>query len=161
MKEPTTCTQKEEAFACAVAEGNSYSDAYRIAYDVGINTQQSTIWEEASRIANSPHVTARINELQAVFAEMVGYSFKDAMEELDKSFKLARKAVNPSAMIQAVRGKMRLTGLDRPTVAKDTESERLTDPDEIIDKFISMLPMVEPYLEKHGITFIWSTEENN
>ena len=57
-------TDKQERFAqCIALEGMSQSDAYRTAYCTD-NSQDSTIWENASRLANDNKVQARIKELK-------------------------------------------------------------------------------------------------
>ena len=56
-------TAKQEAFAKAVAyEGMNNTDAYRSVYSVK-NMSDKTVWEEASKLANSPKVSTRIKEL--------------------------------------------------------------------------------------------------
>lgn len=161
QKEPTTCTPKEEAFACAVAEGKSYSDAYRTAYDVKSSTQRSTIWTKSSEIASRSHVTVRIKELQKMAAKVVGYTAKDAMNDYRAAQDRAIKAENVAAEVRAIDGKVKVAGHGLLLGGKDEKPEALTNPDEIIDKFISMLPMVEPFLAKRGITLNWPNGEQN
>lgn len=58
-------TEKQEKFARGVGiEGLSQSDAYRGAYFVG-RMAEKTVHVEASKLANSPKIAARIEELSA------------------------------------------------------------------------------------------------
>ena len=52
-------TAKQDRFAQYVAEGKSLSESYRLAYDAE-NMAKATIWQEASRTADLPHVAARV-----------------------------------------------------------------------------------------------------
>lgn len=56
-------TAKQEAFAKAIVEGKTQSDAYRSAYNVSKMTDKS-IWEKASALAADIKVSARIAELR-------------------------------------------------------------------------------------------------
>lgn len=59
----TGLTPKQEAFAQAVArDGNSYSAAYRLAYDTS-NMSPGTIYTEASLLAASPKIAQRLQEI--------------------------------------------------------------------------------------------------
>jgi len=55
----------QEKFAQCLAQGMSQASAYREAYNVGAETKEETIWQEASRIAAQPKVSARVTALQA------------------------------------------------------------------------------------------------
>lgn len=56
-------TAKQEAFAQAVADGKTLSDAYRSAYDAE-NMKDSTVWTEASLLMDHPKVSTRVSMLQ-------------------------------------------------------------------------------------------------
>jgi phage terminase small subunit len=60
-------TAKQEAFAKKIAEGCSYSDAYRSAYNTTRMTDKS-VWEKASALASDVKVTARLKELRDIAA---------------------------------------------------------------------------------------------
>ena len=55
-------TDKQEAFALAVFEGNNFSDAYRLAYDTQ-NMNTASIHREAHALTLNPKVSARIDGL--------------------------------------------------------------------------------------------------
>lgn len=63
-----TLTPQEEQFAQACVTLTNQSAAYRAAYDC-TNSNFRTITDEASRVANRPHVAARIAELRQLAAE--------------------------------------------------------------------------------------------
>ena len=64
-------TGKQERFAQLVASGKTEADGYRAAYDTeGCNTE--TVWNEASKLARSPQVSARISELREQYAVAAG-----------------------------------------------------------------------------------------
>ncbi len=60
----SSLTAKQELFALCVAEGHPSADAYRIAY-VATGMAAPTVWSEASRLANHPKVSARIDQIKA------------------------------------------------------------------------------------------------
>ena len=60
----TGLTEKQEAFCQNVMSGMTYSDAYRDAYDTE-NMKPPTIWAQASALAASHKVAARIEQLAA------------------------------------------------------------------------------------------------
>ncbi len=57
-------TQKQEDFARYYIEYRNASTAYRMAYDVSVDTLPSTVWQEASRVLAHPSVSARVDELR-------------------------------------------------------------------------------------------------
>ncbi len=59
---PHGLTIKQELFAVAVAEGKTFSDAYRHAYDAD-NMVASTVWRNAHELATHNKVTARLEGL--------------------------------------------------------------------------------------------------
>lgn len=62
-------TGKREAFAIAVAEGASLTDAYRRAYAIRPGTKAKSVWEAASRLASDNNVSTRVRELKAKVEE--------------------------------------------------------------------------------------------
>lgn len=55
----TGLTDKQEAFALAVVNGKTASDAYRLAYDTQ-TMRQETVWTEACLLLSNPKVAARL-----------------------------------------------------------------------------------------------------
>jgi hypothetical protein len=60
-------TDNQEKFAKCVAEGMSYSDAYRSAYNTSKMTDKS-VWEKASELASNVKVAARLKEIRDINA---------------------------------------------------------------------------------------------
>jgi len=56
-------TAKQEAFAQAVARGETLSDAYRKAYSTE-NMKEGTLWSEASKLMDNPKVITRVSAIQ-------------------------------------------------------------------------------------------------
>src|SRR6478609_1822309 len=61
-------TEKQELFAQAVAKGSTLEDAYRSAYDAS-SMANSTIYGEASRMMDLPHIAVRVKALLAIREE--------------------------------------------------------------------------------------------
>jgi hypothetical protein len=66
-------TPKQEAFADAVATGdaNTLTDAYREAGYSHENMKPQVLWNEASKLANNPEVSVRIEERQDAIARSI------------------------------------------------------------------------------------------
>jgi hypothetical protein len=99
-------TPKQEAFAQAVAGGQSYADSYRAAYNS--TGKDSTAHSEGSRLAKNPQISARV----------------EALTE-QKGRALARKAVTDRELVV---GKLRAwvtDGLD-PTTGDEPTQQMLT-----------------------------------
>ena len=107
-------TPKQEAFALAYVETGSGAEAYRRAYDVKAATQHSTIWEAASRLLASHKVRARVALLQEQAAKLSLFTVAAAAREYDEARGVAKKVRNPSAMVAATTGKVKLFGLGAP-----------------------------------------------
>lgn len=75
-------TPKQEAFCQAIASGMSQADAYRTCYDVGVDTLNETVWEEASRIANDRKVSTRLNFLKDEIAAKHLWTREDSVRTL-------------------------------------------------------------------------------
>ena len=61
-------TANQEAFARGIAEGMTYTDAYRSAYKTQRMTDKS-INEEASRLKDNPKISSRVKELRDIAAK--------------------------------------------------------------------------------------------
>jgi phage terminase small subunit len=106
-------TPKQENFAQHVATGKSLTDAYRQAgYAI---TNAKTANEAASRLLANSKVLARVESLRAdhmcKLSEIVSYSYRDAMKELDDVIRLAKESKNPSAYVAALNLKQKISGL--------------------------------------------------
>lgn len=121
-------TQKQEIFACKVAEGETYADAYRHAYNAE-NMAQNTIWVKASVLMADGKVAARVAELQERAAKMCAVTIASLTKELDEDRELARSKDMPSAAISAVMGKAKLHGLivNKAEITRKRSIEDLDD----------------------------------
>ena len=63
MPNTKTISPKMSAFAGFVAEGDSYTEAYRKSYDVSTMTERS-VWNASSRLAKNPKVKDAIELLK-------------------------------------------------------------------------------------------------
>lgn len=99
-------TEKQERFVQGIIKGMRQAQAYRLAYDVE-NNKDETIWANASRLMDNNKVIARIEELRTPVAEKaqltLSQHLKDLLDLRDKS----ATAEKYSAAVQAetVRGK--------------------------------------------------------
>lgn len=62
------CTEKQELFAQAVAKGSTLADAYRSSFNAA-NMTTASIYSEASKMMDKPHVAERVKVLLAVRQE--------------------------------------------------------------------------------------------
>lgn len=88
MAAKDTLTAKQEAFAFAVGyESKSYSQAYRENYSTKKMTARA-IWIEASKLANNPKVSLRIDELRRLrkkeLSRVITWNYKKAEDVLNK-----------------------------------------------------------------------------
>lgn len=105
-------TPKQEAFCLAYVETSNAAEAYRRAYDVKALTSHSTIYVAASELLRNPKIAVRVAQLQDQAAELCLYSVKQAFEEYESARVFAKEEGNPSAVVAAVNGKVKLFGLD-------------------------------------------------
>lgn len=74
-------TAKQEQFAQLILQGKTQADAYRGAYSTSKMTDKQ-VWEEASKLAASPKVAQRINELRAETAKRNALVVDDILNEI-------------------------------------------------------------------------------
>jgi phage terminase small subunit len=75
-------TAKHEAFCRAVVEGDTYSGAYRRAFDCA-RTKPRTVWKRAGELAHDPLIEARLAVLKKAAAERAEIKLADWLRELD------------------------------------------------------------------------------
>lgn len=86
-------TPKQEAFAVAVAAGNSLSDAYREAYDAKA-MKAETINRKATELMKDGKITARVAELRKPAAEAAQVTLQWHIDELKRLKALAEQALS-------------------------------------------------------------------
>ncbi len=142
-------TEKQEAFARKVAEGSTYSAAYRSAYSVD-GMLQKTVNEEASRVASARKVSARITELQEKAQERTLVTIKTISDELDEARALAIEKAQTATAVAASMGKAKLHGL----IVSKSEVTRKRDISDLDDNEIDALiaSAEEGEVEATGVT---------
>lgn len=101
-----TLTPKQEAFARAVAAGNSQADAYRLAYNASASKPE-TVQKRACELMADGKVAGRVAELRERAATAVGITLETHLTRLEELSAKAQEAGQFSAAIAAeiARGK--------------------------------------------------------
>ena len=84
MTNPNGVSPKQSAFAAFVAEGDSYTEAYRKAYDAS-KMKDQVVWNAASRLAKNKKVVTYITALKKKDATAI-----EAHDKLSKAWILER-----------------------------------------------------------------------
>lgn len=113
-------TPKQEAFCLAFLETGNAAEAYRRAYDVAPDAKDSWIYVEACQLLDHPKIAPRLAELRDQAERLSIFNLSAAMDEFEQARKLALTEKNPSAMVAATTGKVKLFGLDRPAKIEHT-----------------------------------------
>lgn len=111
-------TPKQEAFALAFFETGNAAEAYRRAYDVAPDSRDHWIYVEAGQLLDHPEITLRLKSLQGQAERHSIFTRNKALEEYEEARKTALTLGNPSAMVSAINGKVKLFGLEAPTKTK-------------------------------------------
>ena len=117
---PNGLTEKQEAFALAFLETGNAAEAYRRAYDVAPDAKDGWLYVEACQLLDNPKIALRLKELREQAERLSIYNLTQAMTELEQAREIARVSVNPSAMVAATTGKIKLFGLDKPSKIEHT-----------------------------------------
>lgn len=105
-------TAKQEAFARSYVETGNASEAYRQAYNVGVNTKTETVNKRASELLANGEVTGRVAELQSQATERTMVTVESLTLELEEArMKAMADEKGASAAVSAVMGKAKLHGL--------------------------------------------------
>lgn len=112
-------TPKQEKFAQCVADGMTQADAYRAAYDVGINTKPETVWRKASELMNDGKVEARVLELKDKLEKKTLWTREMSVKALITAYKDGK----PSEKIQAVKELNLMHGYNAPSKHEITGAE--------------------------------------
>ena len=103
-------TAKQEKFCQGVAEGLSYSDAYRDAYNTK-NMKAETINKRACELLKNRYITGRVEELKKRALKRHDLTVDDIVNELEEARNLAQRLGQSSAMVSASMGKAKLFGM--------------------------------------------------
>ena len=120
-------TPKQERFAQLVAEGKTQADAYRGAFDVGVNTKAETIQKRASELIAKREVSGRVDELRKPIVEAVGITLESHLKDLMTLRNLAVKnnQINAAITAEIARGKAAGVSIDKITVSAKVSVETL------------------------------------
>ena len=107
-------TALQENAAKLFVEGNTQSDAYRLAgYKVDKCTDK-TINEAASRMFADSKVSARVKELQAIHTKKHMFTVDKAHKQYIAAYDMAEDKEKPETMISATRAQCDLHGIEAP-----------------------------------------------
>jgi hypothetical protein len=104
-------TARQEKFCQGIADGQSYSDAYRNAYNA-VNISNKSVWERSSRIADNSKVNARIAELKAKLEKKQLWTKEMSVNILGS---IALKAAFDNNKIAAIKELNAMHGFNEPT----------------------------------------------
>src|SRR5699024_1610378 len=96
-------TPKQEAFAQAVVDGLSNTDAYRAAGYKVDNMSGSTLNRRAYDVAQNGKVTARIKQLRQDVEKMQMWSRRNSIDTLKEAIQCGADLGQPTVMVMAVR----------------------------------------------------------
>ena len=123
----TGLTDKQEAFAQAVASGKNQSEAYRLAYDAE-RMAPNTVWGEACRLLAHPQVAARLMVLNSEKEQqrrMMAVSRAERV--LQRLETLADNAATESVRVRANELLGKTAGLFTDQVEITTDTDRSVD----------------------------------
>ena len=107
-----TLTAKQEGFAQSIADGMSQADAYRANYSAD-KMSDKQVWEEASKVAKNPKVSARIGEMREALAEKQLWTRADSVNVLKG---IAQSSASPeSARVSSVKELNAMHGFNEPS----------------------------------------------
>jgi hypothetical protein len=113
-------TAKQEAFAQAVADGMTQSDAYRQCYDTKTKSDKS-VNEIASQLMANLKISSRVAELKAKLSDEILWTRKEAAEVLRKAINLGLDAESHGKLSDAVKSVEvlnKMTGFEAPQVVE-------------------------------------------
>jgi len=111
-------TPKQEAFALAFFETGNAAESYRRSYDVAPDAKDHWIYVEAGQLLDHPEIALKVKSLQEQAKRHSIYTRNQAVEEYEEARKAALTLGNPSAMVSAINGKVKLFGLEAASKAK-------------------------------------------
>ena len=88
-----TLNPKQESFCQAVASGETYAEAYRIAYEPKPNTKIQSIWVMSSRIMSNVNVQLRIKEIQDENKKRNQVTLDEVIKELSEWLRFNIKTI--------------------------------------------------------------------
>ena len=117
MTDKKPLTDKQKAFARLVAEGSTYSAAYREAYNAE-NTKNEVIWVKASELMSNGKVLVRVEELRAMAQERTLVTIEKQTERLQALSLKGEGYDTPSGITAAINAEKEVNKLNGLIVDK-------------------------------------------
>lgn len=108
-------TPKQIKFALVYIETGNATEAYRQSYKV-TTTNHNTLNKKANELSNHPAIKDYIKQIQERQVEEHMVTVESLSKELDEARDMARRNLDPKAMIGATMGKAKIYGLDKQVV---------------------------------------------
>lgn len=105
-------TPKQEVFAQEYIKCLNQSEAYRRAYNTKPDTKPESVWKEASKTMQIPHVSSRVAELHEQVRERTLVTRESLTAELNGAIDMAISQDHVTGLTGAVMAKARVNGLD-------------------------------------------------
>lgn len=122
----TNLTPKQESFAQLYVELGSAAEAYRRAYDS--QAKPESVHVSASRLANDPKVSLRIQEIRDRLAELAIWKRIDSLKTLAG---IATNGDKDSDKVAAVKAINSMHGWDKQTIDHTSSDASMTPPSRI------------------------------
>lgn len=108
-------TFKEYQFCKFIVNGDKPVDAYIKAFEfTGTELTRKTFAAHAKKLLERPRVAKAMFEIKKKMHELVDEDLANLVSELNEAKELARDLAKPEAMINAVKAKANLLGLENP-----------------------------------------------
>lgn len=124
-------TAQQEAFAQALASGETQAEAYRIAYPRSRQWKEESVYEKASKLVRHAKVAPRVAELRRPMIDAMQIT---AEERITRYAALAAKAEEAGDLAAAIRAEDSLT-----KVAGLFSADRNNDRSPVIDDAIATI----------------------
>jgi len=142
MTNPNSVSPKQSAFAAFVAEGDSYTEAYRKAYDAS-KMKDQVVWNAASRLAKNEKVQGYITALKKKDATAV-----EAHQKLSKDWIVQRLQDEAQSEKNPAATRVRALELLGKTSGLFDESTHITfenrTPEDVEKELVEKLAMLFP-----------------
>ena len=125
-KRESGLTAKQERYASLLARGYTQSAAYREAYSAN-GMKDKSVYQEASRLARDPQITARVNELLEAAKISDVDDARRAFHDLLSDLENARRDRNWTAVSALTRLRLQFHGLLRDRVVYETPEQAMSD----------------------------------
>lgn len=91
-------TPKQEKFAQCVADGMTQADAYRAAFNVGVNTKAETTIKRAGELMRDGAISGRVFELREKLTQKALWTREKSVEALLEAYQEGNGSVKVAAV---------------------------------------------------------------